>query len=92
MKTFLFYLAITATVPMSIVLVLSACGPSIATLDVQAATVARTGDLAVYKSLDAGWQRAVIRGSVCADESIIRNNEGPFKSDPQVICPDASVK
>lgn len=92
MKTILFYLAITATIPVSICLVLAACGPSVGALDVQSATAARTGDLAVYKSLDAGWQRGLIRGSVCADESIIRNNKVAFKSDPAVLCPDASTK
>jgi hypothetical protein len=58
---------------------------------VTAAAAARAGALLVYKALDGGWQRAVLRGSVCADERIVKNNGGALTTDPAVDCGDAGA-
>lgn len=66
------------------------CKTSTATLNSQSAASARVGDLLVYKSLDGGWMRGVVRGSICDDESVLRQNGTPYKQDPAVDCgPDA---
>ena len=55
-----------------LLVLLSSCTPAADAVAHQAVVAAYQGDLTVYQSLEGGdagsWRRAVMRGSVCAEE------------------------